>query len=99
MASDFSLCWLWGPCRIIDHFCNPVASPPSLKSMLAWGFFKKNDLRAVLGMNVLEKHWGDMQGVHWETLSSSTLDCNQGYDLRSAFKTGLFFHGDNDQWV
>lgn len=62
-------------------------------------FLRKNYLRAVLSMNVLEKHWGDMQGVHWETLSSSTLDCNQGYNLRSAFKTGMVFHGDNDQWV
>lgn len=99
-ASDFSLCWLWGLCRIIDHFCNPVASPTSLKSMLVWGyFFLKNDWRAVFGYECFGKALGWHAGKHWETLISSTLDCNQGYNLRSAFKTGIFFHGDNDQWV
>lgn len=51
-------------------------------------------------MSVLGEDWGDMQRTIWEALSViSSLDYCQGYNLRSAFKTGMFFHGDNDQWV
>lgn len=58
-------------------------------------FFQKNNLRAVLGINVLEK---DLQETSWEALSVIFIT-TKAVALDLPLRPECFFHGDNDQWV